>query len=347
MENEEKIEKLRERLKKCGYLGEIDKDLVYFCKQIRKDLRDEKDHVIAITGYPGLGKSQLASVLSLLVDFDYEFWRNILFIPTSKAIKDKYYNLPMFSVMHIDEASRGLHKQKWYDKVQQTVNQLYDTERENHYLCTFLVMPRFQNFTENFRNFRIKYWINIINRGLAVVYIRDEDKDAKDPWHIDENYKKKVKKWRGKRIFERKIDEIVRVEQQTKNYFFYFQIPQIPEDIWKEYQDLKVKSREDMKEEEGSMEVETYKDQVQREKMDRWKQIKELKFKGNTHEEIGAVIGIASQTVRRNLRAMEAWEKMKGDIPSSTTKTTNNIYNNNNNDRNKSILPDLDKIQEL
>jgi len=216
----EKFETLRERLKKCGYFKTLDKELIYFCKKIRQDQRNEKDHVIAITGYPGLGKSQLASVLSILVDYDYEFHRNILFIPTSKSIKDKYYNLPMFSVMHIDEASRGLHKQKWYDKVQQTVNTLYDTEREGHYLCTFLVMPRFQNFTENFRNFRIRYWINIVSRGLAIIYIRDEDKDAKDPWHIDENYKKKLKKWKGKHIFERRVDDIVRVEQSTKNYFF-------------------------------------------------------------------------------------------------------------------------------
>jgi len=140
----EKFETLRERLKKCGYFKTLDKELIYFCKKIRQDQRNEKDHVIAITGYPGLGKSQLASVLSILVDYDYEFHRNILFIPTSKSIKDKYYNLPMFSVMHIDEASRGLHKQNGMIKFSKLLTHYMIQKEKDYYLCTFLVCLGFR-----------------------------------------------------------------------------------------------------------------------------------------------------------------------------------------------------------
>ena len=162
--------KVRELLK--DYLKNVDENLKYFCKIIRKELRESRDEVIAITGYPGLGKSQLGVVIGVLVDYEYTFFNNICFIPTSKEIEEKYLSLPMYSVLHIDEASRGIHKHKWHDKIQQKLNELYDTDREGHYLCTILIMPRFQNFAENFRNFRIKYWINIIDRGIAIYWFR-------------------------------------------------------------------------------------------------------------------------------------------------------------------------------
>lgn len=306
---EEKKEKLRIRL--AEFINELDKNLRLFCREVRKDLREERDYVIGITGYPGMGKSQLAAIIGILIDFDYDFSVNICFIPTSKEIEQSYLSLPMYSVLHVDEASRGLHKQKWYDKVQQKLNELYDVEREGHFLCTLLLMPRFQNFSENFRNFRIKYWINIIERGLAIAYKRDEDKDAKDPWHIDENYKLKLKRWKGQKIFSRDIPSIVRIEQQTLNYWFYFQVPEIPKDIWAEYQELKKKSRVVS---ESNTEIESFSEKLDREKREKWTKIIALKKEGKTHSEIGVVLGFSAETVRRHLRQIDAYEKMKGNV---------------------------------
>lgn len=322
------VKKLKLKARLIEVIKEMDSNLKLFCSEVRKDLRNEYDYVIGITGYPGYGKSTLAGIIGILIDYDYEFFKNICFIPTSKEIENSYMKLPMYSVLHVDEASRGLHKQKWYDKVQQKLNELYDTEREGHYLCTLLLMPRFQNFTENFRNFRIKYWINIVDRGLAIVYKRDEDKDAKDPWHIDENFKLKNKKWRGKRIYERDVPSVVRMEQQTLNYWFYFKFPEIPEDVWKEYQELKADSRKVSK--ENSVELENYKDRLQREKMERWKKISKLKQEGKKHEEIAVLLGCSPETIRRNLRQIEAWQRMQEDKKNpqhNSTKTDNIIYN--------------------
>lgn len=316
-------EKLRLRLRE--FLAAIDEDLRYFCKEVRKDLRNQYDYVIAITGYPGTGKSQLASIVGLLIDFEYEFDFNICFIPTSKEVEQGYMKLPMYSILHVDEASRGLHKQRWYDKVQQTLNTLYDTERENHYICTLLLMPRFQNFAENFRNFRIKYWINILDRGIAIIYKRDEDKDAKDPWHIDESYKFKYKKWRGKKIYERGIDAVIRMEQQTANYWFYFKIPEMPPDIWAEYQELKKESRHVK---DIDVKVEDYKEKQQREKLERWSKVKELAEGGYNQNQIAVSLGVSSRTVRNYLNEMKAYEEMKGGKQEGK-KDTNIIYNQN------------------
>ncbi len=331
--------KLRELLPK-GFIKELDSNLKLFAKEIRINLRDERDCVIAITGYPGEGKSNTAAIIGMLIDIDYEF-ENICFIPTSKEITNSYMRLPMYSIFHIDEASRGLHKQKWYDKVQQTLNLLYDTEREGHFLCSILIMPRFQNFAENFRNFRIRYWIHINERGFNIAYKKDEDKDTKDPWHIDENYKKKQKKWKFKKIFERSMGDIIRMEQLTENYWFYFKTPKIPDDVWAIYQKLKQESRVNK---EVDLEIETYKDKQNREKMEKWEKIVKLKEEGKTHEEIGVLLELTSGTITRHLRQIEVYQRMTKEEQPNITKKHNIIYNHIGKDEIDEIPAEFDKI---
>ena len=339
-ENYKRI-KVRELLKE--FIKDLDTNLKHFCKIVREDLRNQKDYVIGITGYPGMGKSQLAAIIGILIDYDYYF-ENICFIPTSKDIEATYMNLPMYSVLHIDEASRGLHKQKWYDKVQQKLNELYDTEREGHFLCTLLLMPRFQNFTENFRNFRIKYWINILDRGLAIAYKRDEDKDAKDPWHIDENYKTKQKQWKGQKIYERDIPSQIAMEQRTANYWFYFRVPEIPTEVWRIYQELKKKSREISKSREEVAEVDTYEERKKRERRERMQKVKELYLNGMKPMDIAISLGISVNTTRRDLDEIKAGIKlaqMSQPIPQGNTYINNNPIKE---DKNKIIPEEFNKI---
>lgn len=313
-----------------NFIKELDNNLKLFVREIRKELRNEGHVVIAITGYPGVGKSNDAAVLGMLIDENYNFEENICFIPTSNEIEEKYLSLKMFSYLHIDEASRGLHKHKWYDRIQQKLNQLYDTDREGHFKCTSLLMPRFQNFTENFRNFMVKYWINIPCKGYALFYMKDDDKDVKDPWHMDENYKKKLKKWRNKRVFERGLGEKIRIEQLTDCYWFYCKIPAIPKDIWEEYQKLKKESRVKAKAKEPEVEMESYQEKLEREKFEKWEKISKLKKQNHTNVEIASVIGCSAETIRRNLKEMEAYSRMKGKIKSTShtpIKSTNTIFN--------------------
>lgn len=306
------------------FIEKLDINLKIFCASIRKELRGEGHVVLGITGYPGKGKSNAASIIGMLIDPDYTFDQNISFIPTSKDIEQKYMGLKIHSYLHIDEASRSLHKHKWHERIQQKLNELYDTEREGHFLCTALLMPRFQNFTENFRNFMITYWVHIQQKGIAIFYKKDEDKDVKDPWHMDENYKKKTKKWGSKRIFDRTIADVIRTEQITDGYWFYCEIPPIPKEIWEMYQQMKKDSRVEAKESEH--EIESYKDKIQRERLDRWNKISELKSQGLTNEDIGARLGLSGRTVYRNLKDLEAYNKMIGRVP-DVTNNNNIIYN--------------------
>jgi len=314
----------------------LDSNLKMFCRIVARELREEKDCVIAVTGYPGLGKSNDTSIIASLIDDRYDFEKNVCFIPTSAQIEKQYLELPKFSVLHIDEASRGLHKHKWQDRVQQKLNELFDTEREGHFLCTFLLMPRFQNFTENFRNFRIKYWINVIDRGLCIAYKRDEDKDCKDPWHLDENYKTKLKRWKGTKVFERGIPEQIKIEKNTPNYWFYFTIPKIPEEIWKEYQELKVQSR--VKKSEDDAKELTKVQQIPAPQLRRQKNIEKIKKNYVNDDgslicskaEIARRIGVGESCLGGYLREIKAEMKLEKEFEASnqTTQEASKIFYN-------------------
>jgi len=323
------------------FFEEIDSSMIYFAKEVRRLVREEKDCVIAITAYPGEGKSNLTSILGMLIDKLYDFDNNICFIPTSKDITERYMSLKMFSFLHIDEASRGLHKHKWHDKIQQTLNQLYDTERENHFLVTGLLMPRFQNFTENFRNFRIKYWIHIPVRGIAIFYKKDEDKDVKDPWHIEENYKAKLKAWRGQKVFQRDLGTIIRTEQRTPNYWFYCKVPVIPKEVWTIYQKLKHESRTKEKVEEAKTMLPS--DELKREK---YQKIEELHAQGYKPSEIAALLGVSFSMASKQSAVLNAKRRLLNGGKSSVNPSKNNniIFNKDRTYKNLKTPVEFDKI---
>jgi len=328
-EKSHKVISLRKMIleKYPNFFKDLNPNLKLFAREIRKDLREEGHVVIGVTGYPGRGKSNDTSVCAAMIDENYSFQKNICFIPTAKEISELYLSLPMYSVLHIDEASKSMHKHKWHERVQQKLNELYDTDREGHFLCTFLLMPRFNNFTENFRNFMIKYWIDIPRKGLMVFYVKDEDKDVKDPWHMDESYKMKKSKWRGKRVFERSIGDRIGVEQKTDCYWFYCEVPAIPEDIWDEYQRLKKQSRIDAREKEPEIDAENHRDRQQREKFEKWETATKLKNQGLTMEQIGAVMKVSGRTVKVYFKEMRAYAELVEGKVSVGNKENNIIFN--------------------
>ena len=286
------------------YKSHLDKDLLDFANMIIKRLKLDWDIVIAITGEEGSGKSSLAIWLGFLIQRLFNLEKNIAYLPSSKQIKQKFNTLPPFSVFVVDEAVKGLHKYKWFDEVQQTVIELYATERFQN-KCSLMLMPRFRDFTENFRNHRIKVWIHIINRNskegkaIAVAYLRDDDKDAKDPWHFDENIKMKKKKFSRKSIVSRTVVEKLSYEKKTLNYLFDFEFPKLPKDIEKQYTLLKMASRKEIDEAE----------EPEKKRIDLWKNSvrKAIKMykrenKDVTQAELGKVFGLAQKTVSNLLK---------------------------------------------
>lgn len=206
---------------------------------LNERLGSDYDAVVALDGYPGSGKTSMALQLSTMMDPKFDIDKNICYLPDETELKTKFNELPQYSVLLVDEAGRALYKLRWMDKVQQSINSLYMTERKQN-KCTFLCIPRFTDLNEHFRNFRVMIWIHILERGVATIYCNDKDKDTGyDPWHFKENISMKQKLWysRGKRVADITLEDRLRMEEMTPNYMAFCTFDQAPEDIWKKYKE--------------------------------------------------------------------------------------------------------------
>lgn len=224
------------------YGEETLRPIIKLAKKIRNQLiRQDRDVVIGITGFEGEGKSTLAVILSILIDPKFDFDLNVSYLPSAEEITKEFNRLKPGQVYLVDEAIKGLYKMNFQSSLQQTIIKMYATERYQN-KCTLLLMPRFTDFTENFRNHRIRTWINVIERGKAIVYIKDRDQTTQDPWHLAEARKQKMRILK-KRISNVTIDERIREERKLPTYLTDFSFPDLPHSIKEIYQDKKIESR--------------------------------------------------------------------------------------------------------
>jgi hypothetical protein len=190
--------------------------------------------------------------------------------------------------------------------------------------CTILCIPRFRDLTESFRNHRVKIWIHVVSRGIAIVYIRDDDPHVKDPWHIDDNLKRKEWFFRRYKVIDRKLGQKISMEKRTTNYFLHFDFPDLPDDIKKKYIELKEKSRENIsfEEEKIGKKEQKYLDISK-------KLIYDLHKKGKSLKEIAELTGITKKTIKNFIEEFE--------------KNSINILNVANEKKNLDLLEGIDK----
>jgi hypothetical protein len=157
----------------------------------------------------------------------------------------------------IDEAIRSLYKMNFMTRLQQGLVQMWATERW-HNKFTIMILPRFTDLTENFRNHRVKLWVYILARGIAVVHCRNDDAHSSDPWMFDYCMKYKQKAFKGKNVATIPIEERLKIERKLPTYLIDFTFPDLPEEFKAIYQDLKQKARlkflDQQKEEEKTSE---------------------------------------------------------------------------------------------
>lgn len=233
--------------------NKLDPDLLHFAKVVRARLRQDKDMVICLSGGEGSGKSTMAIVLGALIDGRFDLEKNVSYIPNEKEVKEEFYRLKRYQYYLIDEAIRALYKMNFMSNLQQMLIRIWATERFQN-KCTTLIIPRFRDLTENFRNHRVMVWIHVISRGHAIAYLKDDDAHIQDPWHIEETSKYKQRRYKNKNPSLLSIEDRVRIEKNTRNFMAYFQFPDLPREIKEKYDELKLESRRKYDEEEASKE---------------------------------------------------------------------------------------------
>jgi hypothetical protein len=219
--------------------------LNYFAELVNQRLNNDYDLVVAITGEEGVGKSTLAIQLGLKIDKDFDLVKNIAYLPDEKEIEDKFHNLQPKQCFIVDEAIRVFYKLRWMDKFQIRLNQMYMTERWQN-KCTFLLIPRFTDLNESFRNHRVNIWIHVIDRGVALVFKKiSENIFSTDPWKMKENDKVLDKYLvKNKKLFGVDLEEYIEfLSKNTPNFVTAIEFEDLPLYIKNEYRELKAAAR--------------------------------------------------------------------------------------------------------
>jgi len=259
-----------------------DKYLLKCISAIKKRIDRDWDIVIAIDGEEGVGKSTLAMIMGILLDKKFNLHNNIAYLPTHQEIEQKFTDLGSKQTFVVDEAIKAMYKMRFMDKLQTRINEMYATERWQNKV-TILCIPRFTDLNEYFRNHRVKFWVHIIDRGLAIVFHKDDvNIFGRDPWHLKENEKYVMSKIKRKRFVEIENKEKINIYSNSQNFFFGFEYPDLPEKISQEYKTLKADYRNV---------------KVKREEREVVKIIKKLKEENMTQRKIASIIGISEQRV--------------------------------------------------
>jgi len=221
--------------------NKLDPDLKKLALTIRRRLRKDKDLVIGISGGEGTGKTTLGIILGALIDPKFDLERSISLIPNEQEIKEEFNKLGRYQCYMIDEAIRSLYKMNFMSNLQQMLIQMWATERYQN-KATIMIIPRFKDLTEYFRNHRVKLWIHVFDRGRAVLYLRDDNPYLDDPWHL-KDIDKKFKKAKDNYV-DMDVDQKIERESKRMNYFDNIFFPDLPEELKKKYFELRQESRE-------------------------------------------------------------------------------------------------------
>jgi len=238
-----------------SYIKQKYPGLIKIAKVFIHHTQEDFDNHVSVEGGTGSGKSAwtflIVHVMHELQNKTFDLKKNCLFIPDEGELKHKMQSLKQYDGFWLDEAIRALDKKRWWDANQIDMNHIVKTERWKNN-TVFYNIQRFNELTETFRNDNIYFRIFIIKKFASVLYVKDEDKDIDDPWHIRENISIKYRNKYGATRYQPVMLPNKRLDKERKcpNYFMDSEFPDpraIPgvKEYWDYYVELKMKSRQD------------------------------------------------------------------------------------------------------
>jgi len=192
-------------------------------KIIQESLKTDLDSVVAVGGIEGSGKSTLSIELCMKLDPKFRLDRNVIFQPTVSVVTKKIYGLPRYTPLSIDEAMRTMYKRNFATTESKTQALIFSMCRKQN-KPVFLNIPNFFDLDSYYRNHRVRVWIFIPKRGLAMVLMKDPSPFISDPWYQKEN-QKIIERIMKKDKFN--IGNLIKALRSTRNYVYEFEFPDL------------------------------------------------------------------------------------------------------------------------
>ena len=216
---------------------------------IKSRIRSNSDAVICISGFEGVGKSNLAMILSYLLDADFSLENNILYSPNEEELLTKIKTFKKGSVLNLDEAVKVLEKQNW--SKQTFIKQIFQVIRGKN-LITLLLIPRLEDLNEYFRNWRVILNICVTHRGLAYLQVPDPYNKF-DVWQKKFNQNVIDYTLKGETFHTAPLSDVMYAVSKFKGFVGFVTFPKLPKYIEDKYIVLKdLYAMENFNEDDGS-----------------------------------------------------------------------------------------------
>jgi len=280
----------------------LKKNRIFFEKLMKKHIAGDRDYIICASGFEGEGKSRMVNQLGTELarckteEQKLHFLKsNVIYDPTGGELIKVLKNIKSKSILLVDEAQKLLYKRNYNTSERKNLNILFSTIREKNLIVIFCI-PDFYDLDVYFRNWRVKTWIYIPIRGLAVVFKKSNSPFSKDKWEQKKN-QKIIEHFEDIKNDGRLLGktDIIYALRKLKSYGFEFGFDdwdsKAVKDMYHKYKDW---GRTVPPEENDEEEKTEYEKNV--------KIAQELFLKGSTTQEISDLLGKSISSIRDYVR---------------------------------------------
>lgn len=151
--------------------------------------RTDRDLIALVTGWTGEGKSMLvqrivADYICPYLGLKYDLDKYMFLSDSADDFAKLWVENPRYSAIQVDEAVDMFFSGDWA-KVASRELQKSATKARGLNKIVFLLIPNMLQMTKYFRDRRARVWIHIIERGVAVVFVRSKNFASRDAWGLE------------------------------------------------------------------------------------------------------------------------------------------------------------------
>lgn len=181
-----------------SHVGKQRQKFRHFMRMIMYRNLQNFDTMLLMTGRKGAGKSSA----SISIALEWNRLMNMIFEEMGSSYrfkfnpkKDIYWNIdsimkgiqekPPFSVFILDESVRFCLSEEWNKAENRPLKMMLNQVRTKHFLWILNFAPKIVKLEKTYLESFVDYWLHLIDRGEAAVFVKDEN-PTYDTWRLSD-----------------------------------------------------------------------------------------------------------------------------------------------------------------